>query len=354
MSFHVDFEASYIGDGGTNLDLLKHRLAGTRVAMSFDAKLEPFETRDITVYQRVPTLGIPAKLNGVIFLGTDTPGVIYRIASNPSSPNPLTSGWLLKGDETILSQVQDGATTPVFTVPGSWIDHQVGSAASFNRASAVAAAAESTDVVRRSGNVLTSTDKNAGAGSFNFVWGVDDFVDLGAEDDGKVFQFWLRDGAAAERSANHPEVFFSSYPYNENQRDAEVTSSGGPTDFTVVDDNTPGLIDFFSFVLPAVTTSTTKWSVYHVRKSDFTKTGNPLWSRITQMRIHTSHTTPPNVAHTDYLAGVYFGDPPDGIMNVAVMKTHYHSVSTTNPMVISLTAPADGARVVGGAAILPA
>jgi hypothetical protein len=188
----------------------------------------------------------------------------------------------------------------------------------------------------------TLTDSTSVA---HYVFGDDEdgsHVDLGNENDGKIFQFYCKPIGLLPTNA---WVQFHSFPYESDLHDDEVTPLGA--DDTTYVQNNPSSEFYRVDFLAQLTVD--EWNLVTLYKEDFTATGDPLWSRMTICRFHFFYSG--NVtSRKARFSSIYFGDPLDSHINSAGIITR--KMVDTKPVVLSLDAPPSTDADVKGIVVL--
>ena len=264
-------------------------------------------------------------------LSASRPGVRARLAQQNTTSTCRSSGYLWRTTDTLLSQIQDGTVVPAWS-KDSWIDHPAGSAALWLHLSA-----SQVDDSYFDDKVIESDTRADSTSVAHYVFGdgSDDYptVDLGNENDGKVFQFYCK-AIDSLPTADNAHLKFHSHPYESDVHDSDTTPTG--TDDVVLVRNNPSLTgSLFSAEFSSQLT-VDKWCLVTLFKEDFTKAGGALWSRISAGKFQMVHVGG-NTSEKARFSSLYFGDPAD-----APMKSVTHisrKVVDDTPLVLSLDAP---------------
>lgn len=258
----------------------------------------------------------PSQAPTYLLLAADRPGVRFRLASGEGSPTCRSNGLLVTGAEEIF---QGTAASPYWE-PGQWINKADPSQLKF--------AQETDQPVSYGDTSWVSSNAGGSAEQACFNWGKSGYVDLGRPADGKVFVFWIK----ISSQVSSPTLVLSCYPFSAIYNDDTIADAdGATTQAAIVDD--AALINNFQYDFTAQV-ELEKWCLVTVKKTDFSTTGNPLWNRVTQLRI-TNQLGGISVRGT----GIYFGDPPDSLINsVRVLSV---DTTTRTALNLSLDAPQD-------------
>lgn len=318
--------------GGIITHQLEKLLTGRTAIEPAVVHLRAGETSKLVeVAKPLPANASPAE--SYIVVATSQPGVKVRVGVNGTPSTCVQSGNLLTGTEAVLSQVQNGSTSPYFTQGGSWVDNQSGSASGYK---ACKWQASSTQEVTYGGDAwLIAPTTGLTQLIARYCFGVDDYVDMGATDDGKLIQLWLQ--TETKTNLTSCKVYFGCYPYGNNVDDDEVPAGQGETtDSTMAGDSIPGY--YFSADVTSQVANN-RWNLITLSKGDFTASHTAAyWGRITMFQVEWVYSVAPG---TVVLGGsaVYFGDPPDAVVNsVAIIPK---ILSDRTGLCISLDAPAN-------------
>lgn len=294
--------------------------------------------RNIPIAIPLPSNGSPVA--SYVLVATDRPGVRARLSRLGTTQTCRASGNLLTGTEVIKSQVQNGSVTPSFVDGGSWVNHQSGSTAPYQYTKF--AQNTNPDPVNYSDEAWRSTYNSSQVAISMYVWGRDDYVDLGGPDDGKEFRFWYVPYASETLSAI--TVTFSSYPFGTDNNDTSPAAYKGTVDdVEIVADAPPTGADgyYWRATVTSQASTSPRRNLFVINKSDFTAGGGgtpaPAWNRITSLRIQSTLTS--SAAPSNYSGGsaIYFGDPPNAVVNSVALLSQV--VSTRTGLTLSLDAP---------------
>lgn len=358
MSYSANLRISIETDDGLDIELYKSLLAARKVFAPAKVQLEAGEIRSV---QLAHALTAEASPKASLFLVvTDAPGVLCSIGQNSTDYNVRSSGWLLTGTEDRLSQAQSGLVTPVFTSGGCWLNHLPASVAAYKWIKCFQYTRDPTlheQQFHYGGDyVRAETDVDAGdAGNPNviaaYIWGRNNYVNLGTVNDGKLFQFWFSPDTPLEAANMTYKLQLISYPFSTGLPDDEIPAAlGVTTDVEVVKYATQA--PYFEASFQTQLDSTYKASLVTLKKSDFSRVGwvtggetrYPVWSRITQLRILglAGAYSPPAGKFT--FSAIYFGDPPDAEVNSVSLFTR--KLTSRQGVTVNLQGPSDRAATV--------
>jgi len=292
----------------------------------------------------LPAQGTP--LQSFLVIATNKPGVRYSLGTVPgyesyrsgawASPSdgvhselgPAAAGDITRWEQSKWQDNQGGTSAPYAKVHAVQVDPDQVSDGTYTLKSTIEAGELQTSFVHIYGSGLASVAYPlAGTGAYRSL-GNDE-----AGDDGKIFQFWIKPPDGGVPTLDEVKLTFESYPYASDENDGDTVD--GAMDDTDLTSNLP-VNDYWSV---DVTTQCLKdtWRLVRVKKSDFTATGNPLWSRITRMVLRVTYSDAPD--NKDVLLGpIYYGHPPNSEVNSIALVPF--KATTRTGLFVNLDAPA--------------
>lgn len=327
----------------------------------------------MTIYNPLPADAAPGQ--SALWFFSTRPGVKYRICSSPSfepAANVRPDGWLVRGDESVyvyqagsptLLYSKAGVPTTInasaplnYYYPEAWLWNGRGLYTyTFNEGMVGQTVytrsqpASNTQVNAGGYNVNSIVYQEAGTQSIrqsSYVWGPDDYVNLGSEGDGRIFSFWMA-GYDHPGELTSVKVRFTSYPFTSIATDAAALAGGDFDDLAsagslVYHDTSEA--DYFELDFTTqLQGDADKWCHIVCPKSGFTKTGSPLWSRVTAMRLISTfgadvHDT---ADQNGRFCGMYFGTPPSNVLQ-SVGAASLKFATRSESLIVEWDGSADG------------
>lgn len=293
-------------------------------------ELAPSERATVVIAKPLVADGSPDR--SVVVIACPTGGLLAHIAPQATDADVIDPCYLLTGGEDVLSQVQDGTADPVFTAGGSWVNHEAGSGALYDTLRFEALLhADDPQQIHHGGTYWRQNLAGAVALESRYVWGRDNYVNLGAVDDGLAFTFWVK----ADESLTSLELRFYSYPYTSARVEDPDETDGDTDDLVYATEAAPAA--YFSVDCLPQFADDGNWNRIRVDKSAFSATLTPEWSRITEVAIMSTSDT---AGYSVYGSSIEFG-PGDlgGYVNGAAIYPLRATDRTS--LVVNLKAPSD-------------